>query len=160
MRLVPLAVLLALVTPVLCLADKTADAPHALIEELYQSEKNGVSPFEEQKTRSALDHYFTKDLAGLIWKDGETSRKKNEVGVIDFAPLYGAQDLDIKKLMIGKSVTTGNKTTVLVSFVNFDQKTSVTYDLVQGESSWKISDIHYSAGPSLRAMFKAAGAKP
>ena len=153
--------LVAVVTPShLRAADDAAAAPQALVTELYQSEKKGASPFEEQKGRTLADHYFTNTLADLIVKDGETSRKNNEPGVLDFAPLYGAQDLEIKKLVINKAVTAKGKTTVQVNFMNYDQKQTVNLDLVQENGAWKISDIHYPNGPSLMKLFKDAGVKP
>ena len=81
-------------------------SPQGLVSELYQSEKNGKSPFEGMASRTRLAHFFSKELTALIVKDGELSKKKNEPGVLDFAPLYGAQDLDIRNLAVGKAATT------------------------------------------------------
>lgn len=153
--------LLTVISPsLLRAADDAAATPQALVTELYQSEKKGASPFEEQKGRKLADHYFTKALADLIVKDGEMSKKNNEPGVLDFAPLYGAQDLEIKKLVINKAVTAKGKTTVLVSFLNYDQKMTTKFDLVQQDGAWKISDIHYTNGPSLMKLFQEADVKP
>ena len=153
--------LVAIISPAaLRAADTSAATPEALVTELYQSEKKKASPFEEQKGRKLADHYFTKTLADLIVKDGETSRKNNEPGVLDFAPLYGTQDLEIKKLVINKAVTAKGKTIVQVNFMNYDQKQTVKLDMVQQDGAWKISDIHYPNGPSLMKLFKDVGVKP
>ncbi len=142
-------------------AEKSAaasDPAQALVSELYGSEKSGTSPFGTKSTRARVEHFFSKNLAALIEKDGEESRKRNEPGVLDFDPLFGAQDLEIKSLVVNKPVTAKGRTTVLVTFTNYTKKGSAKLDLVQEEGTWKISDIHYSNGPSLLKLFKDAGA--
>lgn len=161
MRLLSLLIPFVIVTSDLIAADPGAPSPQALVTELYQSDKKGASPFGETKERAKIcDHYFAEDLAALILKDIDTSQKNNEPGVLDFDPLYGAQDLEIKKLIVNKAVTAKGKTTVLVSFMNYDAKKTTKLDLVQQDGAWKISDIHYSEGPSLRKLFTEAGVKP
>ncbi|MBX7209294.1 MAG: YbjP/YqhG family protein [Verrucomicrobiaceae bacterium] len=160
MRAHPLSTLFLLLVLTVHAADKPAPSADALVTELYQSEKNGADPFGEHMSRKLLDHYFTKELASLIEKDVATSRKNNEPGVLDFAPLYGSQDLEIKKLVVNKPVTAKGMTTVLVTFMNYDDKKSTKVDLIQQDGVWKIADFHYTDGPSLRALFKEAGVKP
>lgn len=161
MRLLSLLLPVIFASSILTAAESAGPSPQALVIELYQSDKKGASPFGETKERAKLcEHYFSKELAGLILKDIETSQKNNEPGVLDFDPLYGAQDLEIKNLVVNKAVTAKGKTTVLVSFVNYDAKKTTKLDLVQEGGAWKISDIHYTDGPSLRKIFKDAGAKP
>jgi hypothetical protein len=135
------------------------DSPQGLVSELYQSGKGGKSPFDAKASRKQLGHYFTKELVGLVRKDMEQSRKSNEVGVLDFDPLYGAQDMDIKALSVNKAVTANGRTTVPVSFTNFGKKQAMGFDLVQEDGAWKISDIHYADGSSLLKLFKEAGVK-
>ena len=125
------------------------DSPQGLVSELYQSEKNGKSPFEGKASRTRLAHFFSKELTALIVKDGELSKKNNEPGVLDFAPLYGAQDLDIKNLAVAKAAATKGGTSVTVSFTNYGKKQRAKFDLVQEDGAWKISDIHYADGSAL-----------
>jgi hypothetical protein len=116
--------------------------PEALVAELYKAEKKKASPFFQDKNRALVDHYFTKELGDLIWKDATTS--KGEVGAIDGDPLYDAQDMEIKDFVIHKAKTAEGKATVLVTFLNFKEKKSITFHLVQKDGSWKISDIQYA----------------
>ena len=134
-------------------------SPQGLVSELYQSEKNGKSPFEGKASRTRLAHFFSKELTALIVKDGELSKKNNEPGVLDFAPLYGAQDLDIKNLAVAKPATTKGGTSVTVSFTNYGKKQTAKFDLVQEDGAWKISDIHYADGSALLKLFRDAGVK-
>ena len=122
-------------------ADKAA-TPNALVAELYKSEKKKASPFFQDKNRALVDYYFTRELGDLLWKD--TIDSKGEVGAIDGDPLYDAQDMEIKEFVIHPAKTEEGKTTVLVTFVNFEEKKRITFHCVQQGGAWKISDIQYS----------------
>src|SRR4029079_14721624 len=104
------------------------DSPQGLVSELYQSEKNGKSPFGVKVPRTRLAHFFSKELTALMVKDGEQSKKRNEPGVLYFDPLYGAQDMDIKNLVVGKAATTKIGPSVTVSFTNFGKKQTTRFD--------------------------------
>jgi hypothetical protein len=141
MRLLSLLLLLATFSLNLHAADKAAK-PESLVAELYKSEKQKASPFFQVKNRALVDHYFTKELGDFIWKDASNS--KGEVGVIDGDPLYDAQDMEIKEFVIHPAKTAEGKATVLVTFVNFKEKKSITFHCVQQGGAWKISDIQYA----------------
>ncbi len=136
-------------------ADKAA-TPDALVAELYKSEKKKASPFFQDKNRALVDHYFTKELSDLIWKDAIDS--KGEVGALGADPLYDAQDTEIKEFVIHPAKTEDGKATVLVTFVNFEEKQRITYHCVQQGGAWKISDIQY-AEYTLLKLFKDNVAK-
>ncbi len=150
MRFLSLFLLLSCFALNLQAADKAA-TPEALVAELYKSEKKDASPFFQSKKRALVDHYFTKELSDLIWKDAIDS--KGEVGALGADPLYDAQDTEITKFVIHPAKTEDGKTTVLVTFVNFEEKQRITYHLVQQGGAWKISDIQY-AKYTLLKLFK------
>ncbi|MCF7785540.1 MAG: DUF3828 domain-containing protein [Prosthecobacter sp.] len=151
MRLLTLLLLLVSCVLNLHAADK-GGTPEALVAELYKSEKKEASPFFQDKNRALVDHYFTKELGGLIWKD--TLDAKGEVGAIDGDPLYDAQDTEIKEFVIHPAKTEEGKSTVLVTFVNFEKKKRITFHCVQQGGAWKISDIQYSEGHTLLKLLK------
>ena len=134
-------------------ADKVA-TPEALVTELYKAHDAEKSPFFQAEDRALVDHYFTKELADFLWKDAKES--KGEIGVIDFDPLYNAQDTEIKKFVVNKATVDGAKATVVASFVNFDKKIRITFKLVKQDDAWKFSDIQYTEGHTLLKLFKAA----
>ncbi|WP_395749962.1 DUF3828 domain-containing protein [Prosthecobacter sp.] len=136
-------------------ADKAASTPEALVAELYKAEKKKASPFFQTKNRALVDHYFTKELGDLIWKDAITS--KDEVGAIDGDPLYDAQDMEIKDFMIHPGKSEDGKATVQVTFLNFDKKTRITFHCVQKEGAWKISDIQYAEWAMLKLLKESVG---
>jgi len=151
MRLLSLFLLLGCLGLNLHAADKAA-TPELLVGELYKSEKKKASSFFQAKNRALVDHYFTKELGDLLWKD--TIDSKGEVGAIDGDPLYDAQDMEIKDFVIHPAKTDEGKTTVLVSFMNFEEKKRITFHCVQQGGAWKISDISYSSGSALLKLLK------
>lgn len=155
MRLLTLLLLLVSLNLTLHAADKTA-TPDALVAELYKSEKKKASPFFQDKNRALVDHYFTKELGGLLWKD--TIDSKGEVGALDGDPLYDAQDMEIKNFVIHPAKIEEGKATVLVTFVNFEEKKRITFHCVQQGGAWKISDIQY-ADYALLKLLKDSVAK-
>jgi hypothetical protein len=145
-------------TPQPARGDTQPAAPEAVIADLYKvhNHKNDKNdPFFNSKNRAAVDKYFVKDLADLIWNDAVTSQKNNEVGVIDGDPLYNAQDTDIKNFAVGHPDVKGDTATVPVTFTNFGKKETINFKLVVSGNAWKIDDIVYGGeAGSLRQWFK------
>jgi hypothetical protein len=135
-------------------AQQPATAPDAVVKDLYAQHDKKNSPFFQTKNRALVDKYFDKTLADSIWKDANDS--KGEVGVIDGDPLYNAQDMEIKNFSVGQAKIESSKATVPVTFENFGKKYSITYELVQKDSAWKIEDINYGSNGTLRGWFKDA----
>src|SRR5450432_4110233 len=79
-------------------AQPKATDPKVTVTNLYKEQKAGTGPFFQAKNRAAVDQYFVKDIADLIWKDAVES--KGEVGKLEFDPLYGVQDPDVKNFVI------------------------------------------------------------
>jgi len=120
-----------------------------LSKNLYAAQKADKGPFFQYKNRPLVDKYFTKDLADLIWKDAVTA--KGEVGALEFDPLYGSQDPQIKEFVImdtgwgGDSKFGGaDQAVVQVTFKDSEIKRMVSYQFKQSKNKgWKIYDIHY-----------------
>jgi hypothetical protein len=132
----------------------TAKTPEALVADLYQAQKQKRGPFFQTRSRALVDKYFEKTLGDLIWKDARTS--KGEVGVIDGDPLYDAQDMEIKKFAIAKPRFEEDRAMVDATFENFGEKKTITYIVVKGTAGWRIRDIVYSEGRTLKSEFKEA----
>ena len=126
-------------------------APDTLVANLYKQHKRR-SPFFQTRSRALLYKYFEKDLADMIWKDAVKS--KGEVGAIDGDPLYDAQDMEIKKFAIALPRYADGKARVNVTFENFKQPKSFIFTLVNGRTGWRISNIEYGEGRSLRGYLK------
>jgi hypothetical protein len=131
-------------------------SPNALVSDLYREHNRKHSPFFQTRSRALLYKYFEKSLADMIWKDAANS--KGEVGAIDGDPLYDAQDMDIKKFVIGKPSYENGKARVNVSFENFGKQKTIVFILANGRSGWRINDIDYGEGRTLKGFFKSDSA--
>ncbi len=133
--------------------------PDAVVRNLYQVQKTDKGPFFQTKSRAAVDKFFTKKLADLIWKDAITA---DGVGALDFDPLYHAQDTKIVNFKIGKpEYGEGNSelADVPVTFKNMGKNETILFRLMRDGKSknWKISNISYpSTGDSLDTILSGA----
>ena len=132
----------------------TNASPDGLVKDLYRVHNQKHSPFFQTRNRALLDKYFEKPLADLIWKDARSS--KGEVGVIDGDPLYDAQDMEIKKFAIAKPRLEEGRALVDATFENLGQQKTITYIVVKGKTGWRIRDIVYGEGRTLKSEFKDA----
>ena len=125
----------------------------ALVKDLYAKQDASQGPFfRAASDRAAVDAYFDASLAELIVKDAD--HPDGEVGALDFDPIYNAQDTDIKNLEFQPATVTGDIARVPVTFANFDKKEQITYELTAASGSWKITNIHYADGRTLRDVYK------
>jgi len=134
-----------------------AIAPNIIVQNLYAAQKAGSSPFFQTKDRAAVDNYFTKDLADLIWQDAVAAN--GEVGAIDFDPLYNAQDTKITAFKIGKPMYGEgnlNLADVPVTFKNMGKDGTVLFRLERDspKTVWKISDVYYPSNPESSSSLK------
>jgi hypothetical protein len=131
---------------------KAVTTPEALVADLYRIQKQKRGPFFQTRSRALLYKYFEKDLANLIWNDAIKS--KGEVGVIDGDPLYDAQDMEIKHFVINKARHEPGRELVDATFENFGEKKTITFIAVKRANGWRIHDIVYAEGRTLRSEFK------
>ena len=127
-------------------------SPDTLVAALYKQHAREQSPFFQTTNRGLVDKYFERDLADLIWKDAIDAN--GEVGAIEADPLYNAQDTDIKKFAVHRPSYADGRATVTVSFENFGQKNELLFLLVTQKADWKIEDIKYKDGTTLRGILK------
>lgn len=137
-------------------ASPSATAPTAgaeqLVTELYREHDAQRSPFFQTDSKELLDRFFEPSLAELIWKDVVEAR--DGVGALDFDPLYDGQDVEPKNLTVHAAAADGASVRVPVSFESYGAKRQLTYVLAQASGSWKISDVRYADGRTLRDVYK------
>jgi hypothetical protein len=120
-----------------------------VVADLYKAHAADQSPFFQTDHRDRVDRYFEPALADLIWKDAVASA--GEVGAIDFDPLYDAQDVEIANLVVHPA----ENARVIVTFENHGTKEQITYAMTQSADAWKIADIIYRDGRTLRGILTA-----
>lgn len=133
-----------------------ARSPEAVVRELYRIHRNGYGPLFEKRGRSYHEKFFDANLAGLIWKD-LTETPKDEVGRLDFDPLFNAQDIQIKNFRVGAGAVEGDAAGVTVTFVNFDREVKIDFRLSRTKAGWKISNIVYGGDGQGSDLLKLLG---
>ena len=124
-------------------------SPKDVVAQLYQAHRSKHDPFQE--TRS-LSRYFDPELTKLYLRD--VREAKGEVGRLEVDPLYYAQDFEIKDFSISEPKTVGKETIVTASFKNIGKPKRVEFVMNRTGGEWKIADIRYDDGNSLKEMLK------
>ena len=125
-------------------------SPKDLVAQLYQAHRSKHDPLDQT---ALLGRYFDPALLKLYLRDRREA--KGEVGRLDGDPLYNAQDMEIKDLSISPPETAKAETRITVRFKNFGQSTRIVYVLTRSGDGWKISDIRYDDGSSLKKILES-----
>lgn len=140
--------------------------PDAIVRELYKAQDAHKGPFFDSKNRNLAERYFTKELAALIVKDA--AKSDDEIGSIDFDPLYDSQDPEVTNFKIGGVQWGGTGkhgddpgddalAHVGVTFKDNGDARELRFDFKQlHDKTWRISDIHYPDNTSLLRILRAA----
>jgi hypothetical protein len=108
----------------------------------YEKSDKAVDISSEAKAA----RYFAPALAKLIAHDMAESRKRQEVGRLDFDPFVAAQDWAATKIELKVAPGAGaDRATGTARFTALGEKqpTVVTLDLVRTPGGWRIADIHW-----------------
>ena len=133
---------------------RPASSPDAIVRELYRVHNDGRGGVFEAKGKKYIYKYFDQSLADLIWKNiSETP--EGEVGNLDFDPLYNAQDTKITGFQVGRPIINGDESTVIVTFRNFGQRTTVKFELHHAKEGWRISNVIYGNDSDLVKLLSA-----
>jgi hypothetical protein len=120
-----------------------------LVAQFYQAHRSKHDPLDETQL---LGRYFDAALLKLYLKDKREA--KGEVGRLEGDPLYNAQDIEIKDFSVSAPQMAGGETRVTVHFKNLGQPTRVIYVLSRTADGWRISDIRYDDGSSLKKILQ------
>ena len=112
---------------------QTFDTPDALIEAFYEPYFNDEFPDNEDAFRSQA-------LQALYDNDARVT-PAGEMGALGFDPYIDGQDFDIADFSIGAAGIAGDYASVDVTFTNFGEPRSLTYELVLEDGGWKIDDV-------------------
>lgn len=111
-----------------------------------------MGPYFIDQPKEVLLRYITPDLFELIHRDRVCTSTTHEICRLDFAPLWGNQD------PAGTSVSfkTGPSGDTVVGHMRIgSQSTQLVYSLVQTRAGWRINDITYDNGWTLRKILGA-----
>jgi len=131
-------------------------SPKDVVAQLYKAYGTEQSPAGETRLFS---RYFDDELLKLYLKDKREA--KGEVGRLDGDPLYNAQEVQITDFSIsapkitGGPSRSGTEALVTVRFKNIGKPTRVECVLRRTVHGWKISDIRYDDGYSLKKILQS-----
>ena len=124
-------------------------SPNDVVAQFYRAHRSKHDPLDETQL---LGRYFDAELLKLYLKDKREA--KGEVGRLDGDPLYNAQDIEIKDFSISAPEAVGGETHVVAHFKNIGKPTRIVYVLSRTADGWRISDIHYDDGTSLKKILQ------
>ena len=128
-------------------------SPQSLVATLYRLRSTKDDPLRNPTDRESLGRYFSDPLTRLYVQDQIDAR--GEVGRMDSDPLYYAQDFEITDFKVGAPVRTKDGVAVVVRFRNIGKPCHVDFDLIRTKEGWRVSDIHYEDGNTLRGILES-----
>jgi hypothetical protein len=129
-----------------------APSPAKIVTDLYSAHRGKADPLQYPASKKLLGAYFDARLLSLFLKD--QSESQGEVGKLDFDPLYAAQDIEIKEFSIRPIAQQNDSAEVAAFFQNVGTKKKIVFLLSRTAQGWRITDIKYSDGRTLRGILK------
>jgi hypothetical protein len=144
-----LVVVGALAAGLIALLDAASSAQdataQAFLQSLYAPYQKGKALDTGSEQKAA--RYFVPSVAKLIGDDIAESKKRDEVGKLDFDPFIGGQDWAKTKIELKVAPGSGaDRATGSARFTPPGEKKQsvVTLDLVKTAAGWRIADIHWA----------------
>lgn len=106
----------------------------------------------QNEGRAVLERYFDDALTSLLLKDRECVRREGGKCNLTASILFWAQDTEISDLRICALGSRGDE--VEARFRNFGVAQAHTYAMRNTERGWRIVDVRYADGSSLRAVLE------
>lgn len=132
MRLAALATGLFLACTGLAMA-QPYETPQALLEAFYEPYFTGDFADDESQFRSEA-------LQALYDNDAQIT-PEGEMGALSFDPYVDGQDFEITDFEIGAPGIAGDYASADVTFKNFGEPRSLSYEMVKEDGGWKIDDV-------------------
>jgi hypothetical protein len=128
-------------------------AAKAFLEKIYAAYKGKNSKGIPLDSDAMLRFYFEPKLAALMIKDNKAARKRGDAPELDSDPFIAGQDWEIGPVDIVVRDLSPDKASATVKFANFKMPTTVVYDLVKLNGSWRIADITWDGNDTLRGVY-------
>jgi hypothetical protein len=129
-------------------------SPQTFVENIYRIylDKNGkgISLANDATIRG----YFAPPLAQAMIADFAEAGKRGEVPMLNGDPFIDAQDWEISNVRTAVKSTGASTAVATVTFIQFKEPRTVTLDLVNTPAGWRVADIKWARGGSLRTLYK------
>ena len=129
-------------------------SPQPFVDSIYKHYLGKESKGLSLSSDATIRRYFASPLADAIIKDFAQAHKAGEVPLLNGDPFIDAQDWEIENLKTSVKSSGANTAVATVSFVMFTKPRTVTLSLVNSAAGWRIADIRWASGGSLRALYK------
>lgn len=132
-------------------ASPPVQSQEGLIRSVYSQHQPWKKKTIIFQNKEGLARYFDEPLSELILKENECVKKTRELCNLDFDPIMGAQDFEATKpdLKIIKVQSKVDGLSYKVTFTNISKQTLI-YQLCNTNYGWKICDIVYPDGNTLK----------
>lgn len=141
------AVLVAASAMAFTAAAETA-SPQSFVDGIYKHYLGKDSKGLPLADNAAVLRYFAPPLSEAMVKDLAAAPMLNGDPFID------AQDWEISSVKSAVKSTGASTAVATVTFVQFMEPRTVTLDLVNTPAGWRIADIKWPGGDSLRQLYK------
>lgn len=128
-------------------------SPERLIRSVYSEHQPWKKKTIILQDKDSLARYFDEQLSELILKENECVKTTRELCNLDFDPIMDAQDFEATKpdLKIIKVQSKVDSLSYKVTFTNISKRTLI-YQLCDANNGWKICDIVYPDGNTLKSI--------
>jgi hypothetical protein len=104
-----------------------------------------------QQSAEVLGRYFEPQLARLLVYDQECAARTQGICNLDFDPIFNAQDeAGASDLTVSSGAQ--EKVTVSIGYPSDPNPMKLVYTVKHAPAGWRIFDIEYPSGPSLRTL--------
>lgn len=140
--------LVACLDPALAKVNVQEPNPANWLRQVYDLYKQaeGSPTGEVQATYRLIVDRASRSLAALFRKNDLCEKKAQGVCALDWDFVVDGQDSKLSAIQVGEPVIDGDKSTVTVSFKNFDDKCVNVYSFVRENGTWRVDDILAKSG--------------
>jgi len=129
-------------------------SPHSFVDGIYKHYLGKDSKGLSLSSSAAIRRYFAPPLADAMVKDFAAAHKAGEVPMLNGDPFVDAQDWEISNIKSAVKSTGASTAVATVTFIQFMEPRTVTLELVNTPAGWRIADIGWVRGGSLRTLYK------
>jgi hypothetical protein len=129
-------------------------SPQAFVDGIYKHYIGKDSKGLVLSGNAVIRRYFAPPLADAMVKDFATAHKAGEVPMLNGDPFVDAQDWEISNVKTAVKSTGASTAVATVTFIQFMEPRTVTLELVNTPAGWRIADIKWARGGSLRTLYK------
>jgi hypothetical protein len=147
------AVLVAALAMAFTATAETA-SPQSFVDGIYKHYLGKESKGLPLSSAAEIRRYFAPPLADAIIKDFAIAEKAGEVPMLNGDPFVDAQDWEISNVKTAVKSTGASTAVASVTFIQFMEPRTVTLELVNTPAGWRIADIKWARGGSLRMLYK------